>query len=197
MQRLVRIRLTHHRDGETDARASDYCPATTTSRALADCLECPARIGFKDDPRDPWVMCTREVSDEDDGPVAVAHAMMRTVRCVRADVPIGALESLLLAHEIGGAPVLDAHDRLLGVASLRDVATHRQGGGASDAQVVEIASEPAITIGEHEPIARAAARMAFEHVHRLPVIDESGAVVGILTALDIVRWTAREQGFIV
>ena len=197
MQRLVRIRLIHRRDGETDARASVYCPATTTSRALDECLECPARIGFKDDPADPWVMCTRAPSDEDDGPVAVANAMMRTVRCVRADVAIDALEQLLLAHAIGGAPVLDAHDRLLGVASLRDVANHRRGGGASETQVIEIATEPAITIGEHEPIARAAARMAFEHVHRLPVLDESGAVVGILTALDIVRWTAREQGFIV
>jgi CBS domain-containing protein len=196
MQRLVRIRLTHRRDGDTDTRASVFCPSHAASRTLDECLDCPARIGFKDDPDDAWVMCTREPSGEDDGPVAVAHAMTRTVRCVRSDVEIGALESLLLAHAIGGAPVLDEHDRLIGVASLRDVANHRRAGGASEAHVVEIASEPPITIGEHEPIARAAARMAFEHVHRLPVIDEHGAVVGILTALDLVRWTAREEGFV-
>lgn len=41
------------------------------------------------------------------------------------------------------------------------------------------------------PVIRAAALMALENSDRLPVEDEDGAIVGVITALDIVRWMAR------
>ena len=42
-------------------------------------------------------------------------------------------------------------------------------------------------IGPEKTLAEAAARMVREHIHRLVVVDESYAVVGILSATDLLR----------
>jgi CBS domain-containing protein len=41
----------------------------------------------------------------------------------------------------------------------------------------------------------AATVMAIEGVHRIPVTSESGEVVGILSALDVLRWLAEQDGY--
>jgi CBS domain-containing protein len=39
--------------------------------------------------------------------------------------------------------------------------------------------------------------MAFEGVHRLPVVSDGGEVVGILSALDVLRWFGRRAGYLI
>jgi CBS domain-containing protein len=50
-------------------------------------------------------------------------------------------------------------------------------------------------IADDTTIAAAAALMAGEGIHRLPVLDGTGAVVGILSTLDVVRWVAERAGY--
>ncbi|MBK8480860.1 MAG: CBS domain-containing protein [Proteobacteria bacterium] len=46
-------------------------------------------------------------------------------------------------------------------------------------------------------LAQAAALMAFEGVHRLPIVaDNSGEVVGLLSALDVLRWLGEQNGYL-
>ena len=45
------------------------------------------------------------------------------------------------------------------------------------------------------PLTLAAAVMAIEQVHRLPVLAPGGAVVGVLSALDLLRWLAEADGY--
>jgi CBS-domain-containing membrane protein len=52
------------------------------------------------------------------------------------------------------------------------------------------------TLPESAPIARAAALMAYEGVHRVVVISPAGNVVGILSSLDVLGWLARESGYL-
>ena len=42
----------------------------------------------------------------------------------------------------------------------------------------------------------AAALMAFEGVHRIPVVDDAGRVSGVITTLDVLRWLAQEEGYL-
>ena len=53
----------------------------------------------------------------------------------------------------------------------------------------------AFTLPESASIAHAAALMAYENVHRIPVVASDGSVVGIIAALDILRWLAVNAGF--
>jgi CBS domain-containing protein len=37
--------------------------------------------------------------------------------------------------------------------------------------------------------------MTIEGVHRVPVIDHGGKVVGMISSLDVMRWVAAEDGY--
>jgi CBS domain-containing protein len=39
--------------------------------------------------------------------------------------------------------------------------------------------------------------MAFERVHRLPVVGVAGEIVGVISSLDVLRWFANEHGYVV
>ncbi len=57
--------------------------------------------------------------------------------------------------------------------------------------VGEAMTAPAVTVRPERPIAAAAALMLDRGVNRLPVVDHSGRLVGILTRADLVRAFAR------
>ena len=54
----------------------------------------------------------------------------------------------------------------------------------------------AYTLREDDPLSRAAAVMAVEHVHHLPIVAADGRVVGMLSSLDFARWIAAQSAFV-
>jgi CBS domain-containing protein len=50
-----------------------------------------------------------------------------------------------------------------------------------------------VVVTEGTSLAEAAGVMAHEHLHRVFVIDERGALTGVLSSSDIVDWLARED----
>jgi CBS domain-containing protein len=50
------------------------------------------------------------------------------------------------------------------------------------------------TLNEDQSISKASALMAYEGIHRLPVVDAAGKVVGLLSSLDILHWLACKTG---
>jgi CBS domain-containing protein len=48
-------------------------------------------------------------------------------------------------------------------------------------------SRPAVTVHLATTITRAARLMLDEHIHRVVVVDEEGAPVGVLTSTDLLR----------
>jgi CBS domain-containing protein len=49
-------------------------------------------------------------------------------------------------------------------------------------------------VTEETSLAKAAALIAYQRVHPLPVMDDQGQVVGILSSLDVLRWLTRNDG---
>lgn len=156
---------------------------------------------------------------------SVATVMTANVVCVSSDLSLDALTLLMLERGISGVPVVDADGVPVGVVSKTDLLRRDRrnqqerdldhgplaaGGYEFDLgpqfqmtrlaeEVVEDVMMPmALTIPENAPISRAAALMAHEGVHRLVVVAaRSGAVVGILSAIDLLRWMARQHGYAV
>lgn len=157
----------------------------------------------------------------------VSEIMTRTVLCVRQDVSIEDVTRLLLERGLSGVPVVDERGKPLGVVSKTDLLRWRQeDGGTADATlplrvhddagggeyelgrgfheeplaratVAEIMMPLAFTLSEHASISRAAALLACERVHRVAILDDSGTVVGLLSSLDLARWLARQDGYVV
>ncbi len=152
----------------------------------------------------------------------VATIMTRTPYCVRPEVTVEAVTALLLERRMSGVPVVDADGRPLGVVTKTDLlqhlhesgdsveavddATRRVDGalgsgfhptGVHGTSVRDIMMPVVFAIDQDSTIALASALMAGEGIHRVPVLAADGTVVGILSSLDIVRWVAEGDGYVV
>jgi CBS domain-containing protein len=139
----------------------------------------------------------------------VATLMSRGVVCLTAEAPLAQVAQLLLERDIGSAPVVDAAWRPVGMVSKTDLlrayaqgarqrAVAQPSDALADAQarmapqtVADMLQPLTLSLHEASPVSVAAALMAYEAVHRLPIVAASGELVGVISTLDIVRWVAR------
>jgi CBS domain-containing protein len=145
---------------------------------------------------------------------SVAAVMTRNVVCVRPDLRVDDLVLLLVEHGISGVPVVNDAGKPVGVVSRADLLwesydetearTERirghplngeeSAGAKSAITVEEIMTPTAVTLPESASIAEGAAVMARHGVHRAPIVDQDGLLVGILSTGDLVVWLARAAG---
>ena len=120
--------------------------------------------------------------------------------------------TILAERGISGLPVIDAEGAVIGVFSEGDV-VYRESGGTPKSQfldrlslpagaknktlmamtVGEAMTSPPVTIAAHRPVTEAAKTMIDRRVNRLPVVDEGGKLLGILTRADLVRAFVRSD----
>jgi CBS-domain-containing membrane protein len=143
----------------------------------------------------------------------VKDLMISDVAVIRDDADVHELEKRLLKDRIHGMPVVDASGMLVGVVSQTDlIAWHYFTGvdgvpfysahgsmipyeedsslrlsDVRTADVSELMSPIVYCICPDQSIALAAARMIARQIHRLVVVDDSGRVIGIVTATDLLR----------
>jgi len=211
----VRIRRTLDASGVTSYAGSVYCASQARQVELATCLGCErcnalvsTGIGndaqvYCHDPesaRSEVVGLPVRVHPRHDLPreslpahTPISAVMSSVVACVRSDVSIDALTSLLLERGIGGVPVVDGSGAPVGVVSKTDLVR----AGSAQGTVADIMTDMTFSLPVSANLSQAAALMAYEGVHRVPVTCTAGKVVGIVSALDILRWMARQDGYIV
>ncbi|NIL99410.1 MAG: CBS domain-containing protein [Acidobacteria bacterium] len=143
----------------------------------------------------------------------VEDVMVRDVALIRSDADVHELEQKLLRDGIHGMPVVDPDGTLVGVISQTDlIAWHYFSGvdGSSfyrtdqsmpereeygelrltdirSARVAEVMSPVVYCICPDQSIALAAARMIARQIHRLVVVDTAGRVLGMVSAIDLLR----------
>lgn len=129
---------------------------------------------------------------------SVGAVMRRNVIRVTPELRLERLVSMLVEWEISGAPVVDRDGKPIGMVSKTDVLRATAAGGDSHELVVRDIMMPlSFSLTESASVAQAAALMAFEGVHRVVIVGMTGAVVGILSSLDVLRWVAQHSGYIV
>lgn len=122
----------------------------------------------------------------------LADVMTQDVVCVLADLEVAVLAELFDEHNISGVPVVDEAGRATGVVSKSDLVA----GFAPGATVADLMAPMIFALPATATLARAAALMAFEGVHRILVVSADGRVAGILSSLDVARWLAESTGHI-
>jgi CBS domain-containing protein len=63
----------------------------------------------------------------------------------------------------------------------------------SPLKIADVMTSPAITILGNEPLSIAASRMAEHGIKRLPVLDESGKLIGLLSRVDVLKQVISEE----
>ena len=127
----------------------------------------------------------------------VSELMHTDVRTVSRDATLGTVVEELADAHITGVPVVDRHNKLLGVISTTDLLTAQaerlEGGEAwEDRLVEEVMTRPALTIAGDADIREAAQRMLYAEVHRLFVV-KNGELAGVISQTDLVRAVATHQ----
>ena len=124
----------------------------------------------------------------------ISEIMSKEVVCVGPETSTSCLIRIFVETGISGVPVVDPSGRPLGVVSKTDVLRHLASGGEGGS-AEDLMTPVTLAMPGHASIARAAAMMSYERVHRVVVVGPSGAVVGLVAALDVLRWLARHDGY--
>jgi len=152
-------------------------------------------------------------------PKTIADAMTRDPVVVRTETPLNEAIQILAERRISGLPVVDNAGQLVGIISetdlmwretgvtpppyimfldsviyLQNPAKHeRELHKALGQTVGEVMSSEPISISPDKPLKEAAQIMHEKEVRRLPVVDDAGQVIGILTRGDIVQAMAASE----
>lgn len=145
-----------------------------------------------------------------------ADLMMPNPMSIRAGATVREAIAALTDHGYSAAPVIDEAGRPLGVLSRADILVHdrekgaktgaaayyeradletageRLGAGfhveAVDGTLVRDIMTPAVfSVGPGTPAAKVVEQMLALRVHRLYVVEEDGTLVGVISALDVLR----------
>jgi CBS domain-containing protein len=121
----------------------------------------------------------------------IKDVMTKDPHCVTPDATVREAAQIMAREDVGIVPVIESGDerRLVGVITDRDIAVRcvAQGKGA-DCRVSEAMSSGRIaTCRQNEHINRVMDAMRTEKVRRIPIVDERGSLVGIVSQADVVR----------
>ena len=149
----------------------------------------------------------------------VADVMSRDPIVVKPETPLNEAVQILAQRRISGLPVVDDVGKLVGIISetdlmwqetgvtppayimfldsviyLQNPATYERDLHKALGQTVgEVMSKNSITVSPDKTVREAAKLMQDHNVHRLPVLESEGQVIGILTRGDVIRAMAASQ----
>lgn len=139
----------------------------------------------------------------------VRDVMTADVACVRDDAGYKEIVRLMQARRVSAVPVVDSTDRVIGIVSEADLLpkeetqesaerftfgrARRRRRKAAGMVARDVMSTPVITIDPDAPLAEAARTMDERAVKRLPVVDSTGAMVGIVSRKDLLRIFLRSD----
>lgn len=102
---------------------------------------------------------------------------------------------LLWEHDVGSVPIVDEANRPLAMLTDRDIcmAAYLRGERIGDLAVSTAMSTALFTCHVEDALSQAEQTMMTRQVRRLPVVDDDGVLVGVLSLNDIVLARSRSK----
>ena len=127
----------------------------------------------------------------------VRDVMTKDPACVTPGATIREAAQLMQRENVGIVPVVEEKgtNRLLGVVTDRDIAIRvvAEGRDGGTRVSVVMSSSRIRTCTLDDDVDEVMEAMANEQVRRIPIVDDSGMLVGIVAQADIVRKTRDED----
>jgi CBS domain-containing protein len=140
----------------------------------------------------------------------VKDVMTTEVASVLVETPYAEVVSTLAERKVSALPVLDGFSRVVGVVSEADLlhkvefigddpefrffewGTKKANRAKANATTAgDLMTSPAVTVQPGVSLVVAAKRMEEEHIKRLPVLDEMGRLIGIVSRRDLLKMYLR------
>lgn len=100
---------------------------------------------------------------------------------------VGDALAMMKEYGIGGIPVTNENNELVGIVTNRDLRFERDHGRP----VTEVMTKTVITISEFTDFEKAEAILQKHKIEKLPVVDKNNHLVGLITYKDIIKIKAR------
>ena len=130
--------------------------------------------------------------------VRVAEVMNNNVLVVRDSDTMQTAAKTIQSNHVSGVPVSDQFGHCVGVLSLADFVKSERNCELRECDVWldlvhDHMTSPAVSVAPTNSLVDAAKLMCTRHVHRLPVVDEFGQLVGIVSSLDVMGTLVSES----
>jgi len=124
----------------------------------------------------------------------ISELMTKNPCTVTPDTSVSEAARLMKEEDIGIVPVVEriggaeTRGRLVGVVTDRDIAVrHVAEGRTTDTPVRDVMSGGVKTARPDDTVDSVMALMGREQIRRIPVVDERGSLVGVVSQADLVR----------
>lgn len=102
---------------------------------------------------------------------------------IKPDQTIGEAMSIMRENRIGGIPVVDGDNKLIGIVTNRDLRFQTE----FDKPISDVMTSKNLVTTRNPDLNMAAELLLTNKIEKLPVVDESGRLVGLLTYKDITK----------
>ena len=110
------------------------------------------------------------------------------ITCLECDLSANRAIALLDASGLTSAPVVDDNSVLVGVVTIRSLVSMM---GREDLEVEDAMAMNPVTATPRTSIAEVAQLMAKNDLQVLPIVTDDGHLLGIVSAMDVVKWLAQ------
>jgi CBS domain-containing protein len=119
----------------------------------------------------------------------VKDLMTPNPACCSRDTKLQEVARLMVQHDCGEIPVVDQNRKPVGVVTDRDIAcrTVAEGKNPLDLTAGDIMSSPCVTVTPDSNLDECVKLMEDKQIRRVPVVDASGAICGIVAQADIAK----------
>jgi CBS domain-containing protein len=121
--------------------------------------------------------------------IRVKQVMTSSPACCVPGTPLQEVAALLIEHDCGAIPVVESLDtgRPVGVVTDRDIAIRAVAAGknALDLRAVDCMTTPCVSVTQDMSLEDCVSMMEGNKVRRIVVVDDSGAVCGIVAQADL------------
>jgi CBS domain-containing protein len=120
--------------------------------------------------------------------------MTENPACCTPETPLEQVAKLMVQHDCGEIPVIDAAEQPIGVVTDRDIVCRMVAEGRNPvAYTAEMCmTQPAITVRNDATLDEVLRTMEKHQIRRVPVVDERGCCAGMIAQADV-AWTGREH----
>jgi CBS domain-containing protein len=119
----------------------------------------------------------------------VRNLMTQNPQCCRAEEMTDAAARVMWETDCGVVPIVDERERVVGVITDRDIcmAAYTRGEPLSRIPIASAMARQVISCRASDPVEVAEKAMREGRVRRLPVVDDDGRLVGVLSLNDLAR----------
>jgi CBS domain-containing protein len=120
-------------------------------------------------------------------PLTAMEIMTTDPKAVPREASLVEAAASMRTANVGVLPVVDRDHRLVGLVTDRDIVVRGCASGrpVADLRVSDVMSQEVAAVRPHDPVRRVLEVMGDERVRRVPVVDEEGRLLGLVSIADI------------